>query len=734
MPGSYFAGAEINKTKSTGDKPVNERELSGSRQAQVGVGESGDIVSGDDLSAHNLLDKKHFIGELKKNKQLFFNGDITRDEYVYRKKDLYVERAIQRGVEIFSSAEEFLLEDPDISSEDLAQKVKQYAQENNLTLSDDQKWMIDRASEMLDKRRQIVVDLLDEVKGVLPEDAEVPQTLEEWDEAIDNSLELKLFILDRVGYSFLGKASDKAREELTIAMENMYKLIRNFITVDSVNGIESNTTYIEYKNVLEVLRQVQLGIYDDKLKAFRLSEKHKDVVPSAIREYFKSIFGNVKISFNQKPLVVTVMVSEESLWGDMTLLGGFIPAEDNSGRYKGMVIDMRDINVNSNELLNTESHEYSHFLEHNFYRVVREEYTDRKNNADYASTVIEDDVSIITKEVLWNNAQDEFNAYLKNNGEIHKGIITPLLTNKILNALDGDESLRNAAEVLKVVHDRVLLLLSLGYNSKDIAKTIYAARNMEDAHIALFRDYELDVDNLAVKKEESFFRFLRPDDLVLNLEHKQLVSRFCQSIPSVGAVRFMYSTSPEEQKEQLFELLKENYAKLKDGDQEVEQEISSRHRLIVSARRAKYIKEQLELTEGTLKGQLYGIYQQMVLGIKDFDKEVESTQRSFFDKWIKPVQEIENILATDKKIELSIRHIKLWRAFSDKDKKEVEVLFIQENFIESNGLGICINTVSEYNREKKLEILSDDNIFKQLLNQEVSEFFWEIGACCARIK
>lgn len=136
--------------------------------------------------------------------------------------------------------------------------------------------------------------------------------------------------------------------------------------------------------------------------------------------------------------------------------------------------------MSAEEVSDVKGHEWSHFLEDNFYKVVRKEY-EEKGDIDYAESTPENNVHGIEEKDLWDSARDELNAYLRNNGKILEGRITPLLTTRILDALESDEKLRSAAETLKVVHDRVIFLLSLGYNSKDIAKTIYAARDMEEA-------------------------------------------------------------------------------------------------------------------------------------------------------------------------------------------------------------------------------------------------------------
>ena len=39
-------------------------------------------VTGDNAGAHHLLNKKHFLEELKKIRVLFLKGDITRDDYM----------------------------------------------------------------------------------------------------------------------------------------------------------------------------------------------------------------------------------------------------------------------------------------------------------------------------------------------------------------------------------------------------------------------------------------------------------------------------------------------------------------------------------------------------------------------------------------------------------------------------------------------------------------------------
>lgn len=292
------------------------RQERDSNDSEVENSELVDRAIEDDLAVYNLLDKKYFFGELKKIKQQFFNDSITREEYKYKKRNLYTKRAIQKSVQVFSSAEQFLLDDRDISSEDLAEKIKQYASENNLTLSVDQGWMIDRASKMLDERRQVVVDLLDEAKKILPEGIDVPQLLVEWDDVINESLELKLFILNKSEYLLASSAKNEAIKEMTRATKNMTTVMEEFLATD---GAYNHELYIEYRNRLEVLRQMELAMYNNELKAFRLSEIHKDIVPSAVRDYFENILHNIKVSFDEKPLALVVTVFSESLWRDIRL-------------------------------------------------------------------------------------------------------------------------------------------------------------------------------------------------------------------------------------------------------------------------------------------------------------------------------------------------------------------------------------------------------------------------------
>ena len=707
--------------------PEDDQDFKNSLQTEDEKSELVKLINGEDLSSHDLLDKKFFLNELHKIKQEFISGDIDREEYKRKKKRLYVERAIQRGVKVFSSAEQFLLEKPDISSRELAEKIKQYAQEQSLRLSELQMQMIDRASELLDKRRQRVVDLLDEVSKVLPANIDVPKSLAEWDEMIDKSLDLKLFVLHKLQVVFLGEARKEALKAIEESVDELFEKSRQAINDEDYELLET------YQSKRKIVSQVEIALHKNQWQAFRLIQENAELIPSKVTEYFKDIEQNVNISFGGKPLVAEVKVFSESLWGDKKVVGvgAFSVFENNPHKYNGMTIQLFG-NRSTEEIKITEGHEWSHFLETNFYEPIRKEYAKIYEEFVKSQKKEVSKENVITADDLWQYARDELKAYLNYNQKIYHGTVKPLLRKQILdiieNDLENNETLREAMMILERVHDRIILLLSLGYKPEDISRTVQAAVSVEGVYQALVRDYEIDVDNLSALKESYHFAFLRPDDLVLELKERKLLGKFCQSIPSAWVIKNMYDSSSERSRLALFTTLRTEYATLQKGSEEVQQEIENRYFLALATENVKYIHQHLEKVKDPLKTQLKIIYQKEVNKIQDFNQEVQAVQENFIKEWVNPLKEIRRMLPEDHAISLSLRELLLWKNFTSKEKQDVIELFVWREFKVGEGLSICVNAVDEYKREKSLNMTESDNLQMKLIKAETSDFLGRLAS------